>query len=299
MLLDRRRWNCRHSTAASRSRIARSGDELRRYARRAMAVRIDVFTIFPGLVDAFCAESLLGRARDRRAARPALPRPARPHHRRPPLGRRHALRRRRRHGAAARAGLRRRRGGRPAPAALPARPGRPPLRPGPGRGAGRRRRASRLLCGRYEGVDAPGARSTSSTASCRSATTCSAGGEVAAVVVIEAVGRLRPRRDGQRRVGGRGVVRRRRAARGARSTPGRPTFRGWAVPEVLRSGDHGAHRPLAAGPGPAPHAAASARTWSRPGAGSPTRRGVLLREIPPVAYPAPSPVTPARSRCAP
>src|SRR3954470_14578885 len=26
-------------------------------------MRVDVFTIFPGLVDAFCAESLLGRAR--------------------------------------------------------------------------------------------------------------------------------------------------------------------------------------------------------------------------------------------
>ena len=26
-------------------------------------MRIDVFTIFPGLVDAFCAESLLGKAR--------------------------------------------------------------------------------------------------------------------------------------------------------------------------------------------------------------------------------------------
>ena len=34
-------------------------------------MRIDVFTIFPGLVDAFCAESLLGKARAQRTARPA------------------------------------------------------------------------------------------------------------------------------------------------------------------------------------------------------------------------------------
>ena len=136
-------------------------------------VRIDVFTIFPDLVDRFCTESLLGRARAAGLPRPALPRPARPHHRRPPHRRRRPLRRRRRHGAAARAGLRRRRGRRPAPAPVPPRPGRPPLRPAAGPRAGRRRRlqpAVRPLRGRRR----PGRHATSSTASCRSATTCSA-----------------------------------------------------------------------------------------------------------------------------
>ena len=49
-----------------------------------------------------------------------------------------------------------------------------------------------------------------------------AGGEAAALVVIEAVTRLRARRDGQRRVGGRGVVRR-RPARVPAVHPARPS----------------------------------------------------------------------------
>ena len=94
-----------------------------------------------------------------------------------------------------------------------------------------------LLCGRYEGVDQ------------RVADHCCdgelsvgdyvlAGGEAAALVVIEAVTRLVPGRDGQRRVVRGGVV---RSQDGLVEYPQytRPArFREWEVPAVLRSGDH-------------------------------------------------------------
>ena len=102
--------------------------------------------------------------------------------------------------------------------------------------AGRRRRvlaAVRALRGRRPA----GRRPPRATASCRSATSCSPAARPRRCVVIEAVTRLVPGRDGQRR---------RRRPR-SRSRDGlleypqytRPAeFRGWAVPEVLRSGDH-------------------------------------------------------------
>ena len=94
-----------------------------------------------------------------------------------------------------------------------------------------------MLCGRYEGVDQ------------RVADHCCdgelsvgdyvlAGGEAAALVVIEAVTRLVPGVMGNDGVGHRGVVRRGVRWSSIRSTRGRPRFRDWEVPEVLRSGDH-------------------------------------------------------------
>ena len=94
-----------------------------------------------------------------------------------------------------------------------------------------------LLCGRYEGVDqrvadhlVDGELSVGDFVL--------AGGELAALVVVEAVGRLLP-----------GVLGNEDSARDDSFSTGlleypqytRPAdFRGWAVPEVLRSGDHGA-----------------------------------------------------------
>ena len=79
-----------------------------------------------------------------------------------------------------------------------------------------------------------------------------AGGEVAAMVVLEAVGRLVPGRDGQRRRRP-ATSRSATACSSTRTTPGRPSFRGWEVPEVLTLGRPRPGRPLAAGPGPAAH----------------------------------------------
>jgi tRNA (guanine37-N1)-methyltransferase len=94
-----------------------------------------------------------------------------------------------------------------------------------------------LLCGRYEGVDqrvadhlVDGELSVGDYVL--------AGGELAALVVVEAVARLLP-----------GVLGNEDSARDDSFSSGlleypqytRPAdFRGWAVPEVLRSGDHGA-----------------------------------------------------------
>ena len=94
-----------------------------------------------------------------------------------------------------------------------------------------------LLCGRYEGVDqrvadhlVDGELSVGDFVL--------AGGELAALVVVEAVARLLP-----------GVLGNEDSARDDSFSNGlleypqytRPAdFRGWAVPEVLRSGDHGA-----------------------------------------------------------
>ncbi len=199
-------------------------------------MRIDVFTIFPDLVDRFCAESLLGRARtagllDLRCT------DLRDHttdvHRTvddAPFG-----------------------GGagmvlRPEPvfASVEAvAPPRPLYLLGPG---GRRfdQALARelaagtgfsLLCGRYEGVDDRiAAHLVDGELSIGDYVL--GGGEVAACVVIEAVTRLLP-----------GVMGNDASAReesfgadclleGPQWT--RPaTFRGWEVPDVLRSGDHG------------------------------------------------------------
>ena len=170
------------------------------------------------------------------ARRPG-PRPARPHHRPAPHGRRHAVRRRRRHGADARTDLRRRRG-------APSRPGRcscsAPAAAASTRawpGSWRRARASRLLCGRYEGVDdrvrdhLVRRRAVDRRLRARRRR---GGGH----------GRARggrppgARGDGQRRLGRRGVLQR-RAARVPAVHPAGRRSGARTVPEVLRSGDHG------------------------------------------------------------
>ena len=89
------------------------------------------------------------------------------------------------------AGVRRGRGGRSAPAAAPARPGRAGASTRPGRRSWPTGRGFSLLCGRYEGVDqrvadhlADGELSLGDFVL--------AGGEAAAIAVIEAVARLVP-----------------------------------------------------------------------------------------------------------
>ena len=94
-----------------------------------------------------------------------------------------------------------------------------------------------LLCGRYEGVDqrvadhlVDGELSVGELVL--------AGGELAALVVVEAVARLLPDV-----LGNEESVRDESFADGLLEYPQytRPAaFRGWLVPEVLRSGDHGA-----------------------------------------------------------
>ncbi len=94
-----------------------------------------------------------------------------------------------------------------------------------------------LLCGRYEGVDqrvadhlVDGELSVGDFVL--------AGGELAALVVLEAVARLRPAV-----LGNEESAREESFVHGLLEYPQytRPAeFRGWSVPEVLRSGDHGA-----------------------------------------------------------
>jgi tRNA (guanine37-N1)-methyltransferase len=93
-----------------------------------------------------------------------------------------------------------------------------------------------LLCGRYEGVDAR-VRDHLVDGELSVGDYVLAGGEVAAMVVLEAVGRLVP-----------GVMGNDTSADEESFSDGlleypqytRPAeYRGWEVPEVLRSGDHG------------------------------------------------------------
>ncbi len=93
-----------------------------------------------------------------------------------------------------------------------------------------------LLCGRYEGIDER-VRAHLVDDELSIGDVVLAGGEVAALVVIEAVGRLVPGV-----LGNRASVDDESFADGLLEYPHytRPAeFRGWAVPEVLRSGDHG------------------------------------------------------------
>jgi tRNA (guanine37-N1)-methyltransferase len=93
-----------------------------------------------------------------------------------------------------------------------------------------------LLCGRYEGVDAR-VREHLVDGELSIGDYVLAGGEVAAMVVIEAVGRLVPGVMGNETSGEEESF-----ADGLLEYPQytRPaSFRGWEVPDVLRSGDHG------------------------------------------------------------
>ena len=200
-----------------------------------MSLRIDVFTIFPDLVGGFAGASLLGRAgaaglldvrvHDLRAA-------ADDPHRSvddAPFG------------------------GGPGMVLLVepvfravegADPPRPLYLLGPGgrrldQGLARRLAAGRgfsLLCGRYEGVDERVHHLVDGELSIGDYVL--AGGEVAAMVVLEVVGRLVPGVMGNHDSAGEesfseGLLEYPQYTRPAR-------FRSWDVPEVLRSGNHGA-----------------------------------------------------------
>lgn len=198
-------------------------------------MRIDVFTIFPELVEGFAGASLLGRARqkalldvrvyDLRAATTDVHRTVDDS----PFG-----------GGAGMVLM-------PEPifaAVEAAEPPRPLYVLGPGgrtldqalarelAGTG----GFSLLCGRYEGVDAR-VREHLVDGELSVGDYVLAGGEVAAMVVLEAVGRLVP-----------GVMGNDTSADEESFADGlleypqytRPaSFRGWDVPDVLRSGDHG------------------------------------------------------------
>ena len=198
-------------------------------------MRIDVFTIFTGLVDGFCAESLLGKTRATGLLDLRLHDP-RNHtsdvHRTvddAPFG-----------------------GGagmvmKPEPlfaAVEAAQPPRPLLMLGP---AGRRFDQAMahelaagdgfsLLCGRYEGIDHR-VRQHLVDGEVSVGDVVLNGGEVAACLIIEAVVRLLPGAMGN----AASPVNESFGASGLLEEPHftRPAeFRGWEVPEVLRSGDH-------------------------------------------------------------
>jgi tRNA (guanine37-N1)-methyltransferase len=198
-------------------------------------MRIDVFSIFPRLVDDFCAQSLLGKARQN-GLLDLRCRDLREHttdvHRTvddAPFG-----------------------GGagmvmKPDPifaSVEAADPPRPLLLLGPG---GRRFDQSvaaelagldgfSLLCGRYEGIDHR-VRAHLVDDELSVGDVVLSGGEVASCLVIEAVVRLREGAMGNavspltESFGATGLLEEPQFTRPA-------TFRGWDVPEVLRSGDH-------------------------------------------------------------
>ena len=198
-------------------------------------MRIDVFTIFPALVDGFCAESLLGKARTGGVLELRLHDP-RDHtsdvHRTvddAPFG--------------GGAGMVMK--AEPLFAAVEAaQPPRPLLLLGPGgrrfdqmmanelaRGAG-----FSLLCGRYEGIDHR-VREHLVDGEVSVGDVVLNGGEVAACLIIEAVTRLLPGALGNsispthESFGAAGLLEEPQFTRPAE-------FRGWPVPEVLRGGDH-------------------------------------------------------------
>jgi tRNA (guanine37-N1)-methyltransferase len=199
-------------------------------------VRIDVFSIFPDVVDSFCRASLLGKARDAGLLdlrTHDLRQHATDVHRTvddSPFG-----------------------GGagmlmRPEPAFASverADPPRPLLLLGPGGRRFDQRWAQELaatagfslLCGRYEGIDHR-IRQHLVDGELSVGDVVLAGGEVAACLVIEAVTRLVPGVMGNEAspvsesFGRRGLLEEPQFTRPAE-------FRGWVVPDVLRSGDHG------------------------------------------------------------
>ena len=198
-------------------------------------MRIDVFTIFPDLVEGFCSQSLVGKARQNELLdlrvhdlRSATTDP----HRSvddTPFG-----------GGAGMVLM-------PEPlfgAVEAAEPQRPLYLLGPAgrrfdQGIARELAAGEgfsLLCGRYEGVDER-VREHLVDGELSIGDYVLAGGEAAAIVVVEAVSRLVP-----------GVMGNEASADEESFSDGlleypqytRPAdFRGWSVPDVLRSGDHG------------------------------------------------------------
>ncbi|MFK8024493.1 MAG: tRNA (guanosine(37)-N1)-methyltransferase TrmD [Ilumatobacter sp.] len=203
-------------------------------------LRIDVFTIFPGLIDDFCAESLLGKAR--RTGILDL----RCHDLRDHTSDRHRTVDDSPFGGGAGMVMK------PEPIALAveaAQPPRPLMLLSPG---GRRFDQSvaeelaglaeasgggfSLLCGRYEGVDHRIVRHLVDDELSIGDVVLS-GGEVAACLVIEAVTRLRDGAMGN----AESPVTESFGPTGLLEEPQytRPSdFRGWTVPEELLSGDH-------------------------------------------------------------
>jgi tRNA (guanine37-N1)-methyltransferase len=245
------------------------------------ALRIDVFTIFPEMVDTFCRASLLGKARSARLL------DLRTHDLREHATDPHRTVDDAPFGGGAGMLMR------PEPvfaSVEAADPPRPLLLLGPG---GRRFEQTwaeelaggdgfSLLCGRYEGIDHR-IRQHLVDGELSVGDVVLAGGEVAACLVIEAVTRLVPGVMGNEAspasesFGRLGLLEEPQFTRPAE-------FRGWAVPEVLRSGDHGRIARWR-------HAQALYRTLLlRPDliaarGGLDTDERALLEEFPPVPYP--------------
>jgi tRNA (guanine37-N1)-methyltransferase len=244
-------------------------------------MRIDVFTLFPAMVDGFCSDSLLGKARAGGLVDLRLHDP-RDHtsdvHRTvddSPFG--------------GGAGMLMR--AEPIFDSVEAvDPPRPLFLLGPG---GRRFDQAiayelaaldgfSLLCGRYEGVDHR-VREHLCDGELSIGDVVLSGGEVAACLVIEAVTRLLPGVMGNAEspitesFGAVGLLEEPHYTRPAE-------FRGWEVPEILRSGDHGRIAKWR-------HAQALHRTIAaRPDliglrGGITDRERALLEEFPPVPYP--------------
>jgi tRNA (guanine37-N1)-methyltransferase len=253
-------------------------------------MRIDVFTIFPDLVDGFCSHSLLGKARGAGLV------DLRCHDLRDHTTDVHRSVDDSPFGGGAGMVMR------PEPvfaAVEAAQPARPLLLLGPG---GRRFDQAMaqtladgggfsLLCGRYEGIDHR-VREQLVDDEVTIGDVVLAGGEVAACLIVEAVTRLIPGVMGNavspvtESFGVSGLLEEPHFTRPAQ-------FRGWEVPEVLRSGDHGRiarwrraqalHRTLAHRPD---------LLEARGGLNDLERS--LLEEFPPVAYPHGVPDEPPR-----
>ena len=244
-------------------------------------MRVDVFTVFPDLVDRFCTESLLGKARERGLV------DLRCHDLREHTTDVHRTVDDSPFGGGAGMLLR------PEPifAAVEAvNPPRPLYLLGPGGRRFDQQLAGELaagdgfslLCGRYEGIDHR-VREHLVDDELSVGDVVLAGGEVAACLVIEAVTRLLDGAMGN----AESPVTESFGAAGLLEEPHytRPAdFRGWQVPEVLRSGDHGliARWRLAQ----ALHRTAKARPdlIERRG-GLTDREQALLEEFPALPYP--------------
>jgi tRNA (guanine37-N1)-methyltransferase len=199
-------------------------------------MRVDVFTIFSSLVDTFCKESLLGRARSERRLELNC------HDLRAFSSDVHHTVDDSPFGGGAGMVLK----AEPVFAAVEAaQPPRPLLLLGPGGAKFDQSMARRLaaldgfslLCGRYEGVDHR-VREHLVDGEISIGDVVLGGGEVAACLIIEAVTRLIPGvmgnadSAGDESFGDRGLLEYPHFTRPA-------TFREWDVPDVLRSGDHG------------------------------------------------------------
>lgn len=244
-------------------------------------MRIDVFTIFPDLVDTFCSESLLGKARQAGLL------DLRTHDLRDHTSDVHRTVDDAPFGGGAGMVMK------PEPifeAVEAVQPPRPLFVLGPG---GRRfdqpmandlaaRGGFSLLCGRYEGIDHR-VREHLADGEISIGDVVLSGGEVAACLIIEAVARLLPGAMGNEispvteSFGEAGLLEEPHFTRPAE-------FRGWSVPDVLRGGDHA--RVARWRRAQALHRTVSGRPDLIEAAGGLSeldRR--LLEEFPPVAYP--------------